>query len=325
MRVFEIPPVPPRRELKAPAVAPAGAAPARARPAAWLKQNERALWLFMAPSLVVVALVLLVPLAYAVWLSFTDVNLTREASRFVGFANYGELLGDERVWSSFLRTLAIVTSAVALEFVVGLAIAYALYNLTFGARKLLIAFFIPYVITPTVAALFLRWMVMGRFGLLSGTIMGLGFYPPDFLGSADWARITVVLADAWQFTPFMILTLYAGLNTVDASLIEAAKIDGVGPVGRLFHVMLPSIRLLIVFVLAVRFMDAFRFFDTIFVLTGGGPGTATETLTMYTYSLAFKLSDVGKASALGVLTLLFVASVTAVMLAVVFRRRGEDQ
>jgi len=307
------------------AAEPAAPAAPAGRPA-WARRQDRALWGFLAPSLALVALVLLVPLGYAVYLSFTDFNLAREASSFAGLANYRELVVDERFWSSFARTLGIVTSAVALEFTVGLAIAYSLYNLTFGARKLLIAFFIPYVITPTVAALFLRWLLMGRVGLVSGTLMGMGFYPPDFLGSADWARITVVLADAWQFTPFMILTLYAGLNTVDTSLIEAAKIDGVGPIGRLFHVILPSLKLLIVFVLAIRFMDAFRFFDTIFVLTGGGPGTATETLTMYTYSLAFKLSEVGKASALGVLTLLFVASVTAIMLTVVFRgRQGDDE
>ena len=116
-----------------------------------------------------------------------------------------------------------------------------------------------------------------------------------------------MLADSWQFTPFMILVLYAGLNTVDQSQIEAAQIDGAGIWTLLFRIMLPAIRPLIVFVLAIRLMDAFRFFDTIYVLTAGGPGTATETITLYTYALAFRLLQIGKASALGVLTLLFVA------------------
>jgi multiple sugar transport system permease protein len=155
---------------------------------------------------------------------------------------------------------------------------------------------------------------------LSGTLIGFGIFPPDFLGNPAWARTVVVLADAWQFTPFMILVLYAGLNTVDQSQIEAAQIDGAGIWTLLFRIMLPAIRPLIVFVLAIRMMDAFRFFDTIYVLTSGGPGTATETITLYTYALAFRLLQVGKASALGVLTLVFVAALTGLMIRIVYRR-----
>ena len=185
-------------------------------------------------------------------------------------------------------------------------------TLTFGVRTLNLLMFLPNIVTPVVAALFLRWIFIGRWGLLSATLIGLGIFPPDFLGNPAWARVTVVLADSWQFTPFMILVLYAGLNTVDQSQIEAAQIDGAGIWMMLFRIMLPSIRPLIVFVLAIRLMDAFRFFDTIYVLTAGGPGTATETITLYTYALAFRLLQIGKASALGVLTLLFVAVLIAV-------------
>lgn len=304
---------------------PRDAVQAVRKPARRRRSDERALWLFLAPSLAVISLVLLVPLGYAVYLSFTDYSLNGQESQFIGLANYQALILEERFWSSMFRTIWIVCAAVGLEFALGLAIAFGLYKLTFGAKSLLMLVFIPYIITPTVAALFLRWMLMGRFGLISGTLIGMGIYPPDFLGSPGWAQFTVILADAWQFTPFMVLTLYAGLNTVDTSLIEAARIDGAGRLTILFRVMLPAIRFLIVFVLAIRFMDAFRFFDTIYVLTAGGPGTATETLTMYTYALAFRFFEVGKASALGVITLLFVASVTAGMLWVAFRRRGDAQ
>ena len=106
----------------------------------------------------------------------------------------------------------------------------------------------------------------------------------------------------------------------DQSQIEAAQIDGAGIWTLLFRIMLPAIRPLIVFVLAIRMMDAFRFFDTIYVLTSGGPGTATETITLYTYALAFRLLQVGKASALGVLTLVFVAALTGLMIRIVYRR-----
>jgi multiple sugar transport system permease protein len=161
---------------------------------------------------------------------------------------------------------------------------------------------------------------VGRWGLLSGLLISLGIFPPDWLGNPGWARLMIVLADSWQFTPFMILVLYAGLNTVDQSQIEAAQIDGIGVLGLLFRIMVPALKPLIVFVLAIRFMDAFRVFDMIYILTAGGPGTATETLPMYTYSLAFRLLEVGKASALGVLILLILSGFTGLLIAVAYRR-----
>jgi ABC-type sugar transport system permease subunit len=274
----------------------------------------------MVPSALVLAAVMLYPLGYAIWLSLFNYDIGSGARDFIGPGNYAALLVDERFWDTLDRTVLIVLSAVGLEFCLGLLVAYGLYRLSFGVRTLNLLMFLPSIVTPVVAALFLRWIFIGRWGLLSATLIGLGIFPPDFLGNPGWARVTVVLADSWQFTPFMILVLYAGLNTVDQSQIEAAQIDGAGVWMLLFRIMLPSIRPLIVFVLAVRLMDAFRFFDTIYVLTSGGPGTATETITLYTYALAFRLLQVGKASALGVLTLLFVAALVAVMIRLVYRR-----
>ncbi len=284
------------------------------------RRKHTAWWLFLAPSGAVLTGVMLFPLGYALWLSLLNYDLGSGSREFIAFGNYQELLVDARFWSTLTRTVGIVLAAVGLEFCVGLLIAYGLYRLTFGVRVLNLLMFLPNIVTPVVAALFLRWIFIGRWGLISGLLIGWGIFPPDFFGDPFWARVTVVLADSWQFTPFMILVLYAGLNTVDESQIEAAQIDGAGVWMMLFRIMLPSIRPLIVFVLAIRLMDAFRFFDTIYVLTGGGPGTATETVTLYTYALAFRLLQVGKACALGVLTLLIVAMLVGVMIRVVYRR-----
>jgi multiple sugar transport system permease protein len=284
------------------------------------RKSRVAWWLFLMPSATVLTGVMLFPLGYALWLSLLNYDLGSGSRDFIGLGNYRELLDDARFWITLVRTLGIVLAAVGLEFCLGLLVAYGLYRLTFGVRVLNLLMFLPNIVTPVVAALFLRWIFIGRWGLISGLLIGWGIFPPDFLGDPFWARVTVVLADSWQFTPFMILVLYAGLNTVDQSQIEAAQIDGAGVWMLLFRIMLPSIRPLIVFVLAIRLMDAFRFFDTIYVLTGGGPGTATETITIYTYALAFRLLQVGKACALGVLTLLFVALLVAVMIRVVYRR-----
>ncbi|MDB5860534.1 MAG: sugar transporter permease [Ramlibacter sp.] len=305
-----------------PAVRPAAASAGqpRRRPA-----NRRRLWPFLLPSAIVSFFILVFPLGYALYLSLFNYYLDSGTSTFVGLGNYTDLLGDARFWSSLLRTLLIVASAVGLEFCVGLAVAWGLYRLTFGVRPLNLLMFLPHIITPVVAALFLKWIFAGRWGLLDSLLAGLGIFAPDWLGNPMWARLTVVLADAWQFTPFMILVLYAGLNTVDQSQIEAAQIDGANGWQVLVRIMLPSIKPLVAFVLTMRMMDAFRYFDTIYVLTSGGPGSATETLTLQTYALAFRLFQVGKASALGVITLVIVLALAAVLIATIGRSREKSE
>ncbi|CAH1696359.1 ABC transmembrane type-1 domain-containing protein [Hyphomicrobiales bacterium] len=288
-----------------------------------LHSEQNALWLFLVPSGLLLSCVLLFPLGYGFYLSLFDYDLGSGVANYVGLGNYTELLQEGRFWQSLGRTVMIVLSAVAIEFCLGLAVAYGLYRLTRGARLLSIMMFLPHIITPVVAALFLKWLFMGRWGLIDATLIGLNIFPPDWLGDAQWARVTVILADVWKSTPFMILVLYAGLNTIDQSHIEAAEIDGAGNWSLLFRVMLPQLRAIVVFVLAIRIMDSFRFFDTIYVLTGGGPGTATETITLYTYALAFRLLAIGKASALGVISLLVIAGMIAAMIALVHRGQEE--
>ena len=291
-----------------------------ARPRALGRQASA--WVFLVPSAVVLLAVMVFPFGYAIYLSLFDYDIGGGIYKFVGLDNYRTLLAEQEFWDSLWRTVAIVASAVTLEFAMGLLIAYGLYRLSFGVKTLNTLLFMPSIITPVVAALFLRWIFIGRWGLLSGLLISMGIFPPDFLGDPNWARLTVVLADAWQFTPFMILVLYAGLTTVDQSQIEAAQVDGAGPWTQLVRIMLPAIRPLILFVLAIRVMDAFRFFDQIYVLTAGGPGNATETITIYTYQTAFRLLQIGKASALGVITLLITAGAIAAIIATLYRREG---
>lgn len=275
--------------------------------------------LFLGPSVVLICCVMIYPLGYALYSSLFNYDLGSGIHEFIGLDNYATLFTEARFWSALGRTCLIVTCAVTSEFFIGLFVAYGLYLLVRGGRALSLLMFLPHIVTPVVAALFLRWIFMGRWGLLSSLLISFNIFPPDWLGDPSWARFTVVVADIWQFTPFMILVLLAALNTVDECLLEAAKLDGAGHWTLLFRIMVPSVWPMIAFVLVIRVMDAFRSFDNIYVLTAGGPGTATETLTMYTYTTAFKLLKIGKASALGVLTLLFVGIVAAVVITVLSR------
>jgi multiple sugar transport system permease protein len=280
----------------------------------------RSLFLFAVPSLLVLSSVLVYPLGYALYLSLFDYYLASPDRTFIGLGNYTELLSESRFWWSMLNTVIIAGTAVATEFILGFALALCLFRLTWSPKTFMVLNFLPHIITPVVGALFLRWIFVSRWGLLDATLASLGIFPPDWLGDPWMAKVTVIVADAWKFTPFMMLVLYAGLQSMDKNLLEAAVIDGASGWSMIWYIILPTLRPLILFVLAIRLMDAFRFFDSIYVLTGGGPGTATETITMYTYQLGFKLLEIGKASALGVLTLLFVSAMIGGIIFMLYRR-----
>ncbi len=282
------------------------------------------MWLFMLPSLAVMTVVLAYPLASAIYYSFLRYYLGGGAPQFIGLANYLELLADERFWGDLLNTVIIVGASVVLQLVIGLALALALYAATRGVRLISLLNFLPNVVTPVVGAIFLKWMFIGRFGLLG--------FDADLVRRISrrtgWAircgrRSRLILADTWKFMPFLMLVLYAGLQAFDTQLLEAAQIDGANAWQRLRYVILPMMKPLILFVVAIRAMDAFRFFDLVYVLTNGGPGTATETITLYTYQIGFRMLEVGKASALGVLTLVIVAAMIAGLI-VLMSRRGRE-
>jgi multiple sugar transport system permease protein len=286
----------------------------------WAETRERSLWLFVLPSALVVIGVQLYPVAYAVYLSFFDYHIGQPQAHFVGLDNYLALFGQQRVWASLRTTLILVAASLAVEFALGLLLALGLYKLTRGARLFSTLIFVPYLITPVVAALFLRWIFAARWGLADALIAAFDIFPPDWLGSPVWAFVTIIVADVWQFTPFVMLILYAGLQGIDESLLEAARMDGASGPRLVWYIILPALRPQILFVLAIRLMDGFRTFDSIYVLTGGGPGTATETLTMYTYAMAFKQLDLGRASTLGVLTMLLVTGMTLMIIMLMYRR-----
>jgi multiple sugar transport system permease protein len=281
------------------------------------------MWKFMLPSLVVMSVVLLYPLGSAIYFSFLHYYMGGGPTVFVGLQNYAELLVDPRFWGDLLNTVILVGCSVALQLVVGFALALALYALHRGVRLISLLNFLPHVVTPVVGAIFLKWLFIGRFGLLDATLISLDIFPPDWLGDPIWAKFTLVMADTWKFMPFLMLVLYAGLQSFDVQLLEAAQIDGANTWQRLRYVILPMMKPLILFVVAIRAMDAFRFFDLVYVLTNGGPGTATETVTLYTYELGFHQLEVGKASALGVITLLIVASIVGALIWSMSRRGRE--
>jgi len=183
---------------------------------------------------------------------------------------------------------------------------------------------LPMAITPAVAGLLMRWMFESNWGLVNYFLGLVGVRGPGWTGDPAWALWSIIFADVWQNTPFVILVVYAGLQSVPVEPLEAAMVDGASRAQTLTHVVFPFLRPLVLFVLIIRSMDAFRIFDQVFVMTGGGPGTTTQTITFYNYVMAFRQLRMGRASALGVITLLILSLVIGAWIYLLYRReKGE--
>jgi ABC-type sugar transport system permease subunit len=256
------------------------------------RREVRLAWALCAPALLTIAAVALFPLAWTAWesLHLHDLRMPWRGKPFLGLANYTEALGDGRFWGALWHTVFFAAVSVALELVLGLALALALHR-TFRGRGLArTTALLPWALPTVVAALVWRFLFEGTGALTDPR--------------AAW--LPVILADVWKTTPFVALLLLAGLQGIEAELYEAARVDGASAWQELWHVTLPLLRPALAVAVVFRSLDAFRVFDLIYVLTGGGPGTATEPLALYTFASLLQDLRFGYGSALSMI--LFVLS-----------------
>lgn len=274
-------------------------------PVRGIEAAERRLgWLLVAPALAVILLIALFPLGWTVWesLHLHDLRMPWRGRPFVGLGNYLEIAGDPRFWGAMGHTVFFAVVSIALELVLGLFLALAM-NRTFRGRGLVrAAVLVPWAIPTVVAALLWRFLFDAESGIANAVLLGAGIIdqPVVWLVHAATAWVPVILADVWKTTPFVALLLLAGLQNIDATLYEAAAVDGAGPGWQLRHITLPLLKPALLVVLIFRTLDAFRVFDLIYVLTGGGPGTATEPIALYTFTSLLQNLRFGYGSALSV-------------------------
>jgi multiple sugar transport system permease protein len=288
------------------------------------RQQRRDRLIFLVPSMTVLAVILFYPLAYSLGLSFYNYYLPVPRTTFVGLDNFRFILGDDAFWDALGVTARFTGAAVAIEVALGIAVALLLDTHIPCRRFVTTVVLLPMAITPAVAGLLMRWMFESNWGLVNYFLGLVGVRGPGWTGDPVWALWSIVLADAWQNTPFVILVVYAGLQSIPVEPLEAAMVDGASRAQTLAHVVFPFLRPLILFVLIIRSMDAFRIFDQVFVMTGGGPGTTTQTITFYNYVMAFRQLRMGRASALGVITLLILSLVIGAWIYLLYRReKGE--
>jgi multiple sugar transport system permease protein len=229
-----------------------------------------------------------------------------DISKFIGADNYLYMLHDARFWNALGNTAYITLVSVALELALGVGIALLInrpFRLKAVARALIL---VPWAIPTVVSAKMWEWI----FNTDSGVMNYLLGARINWLGSPFWAIHAAIFADVWKTTPFVVVLIYAGLQVIPRELLLAARCDGAGPWQIFRRITLPLLKPVILVVLIFRSLDAFRIFDTVYVLTGGGPANTTETLSIYAYKLLFQTLQFGYGSAMAVVVFLCVGLIS---------------
>jgi trehalose/maltose transport system permease protein len=279
------------------------------------RERIRSAWLFMAPMLIVLALVAGWPLLRTMWFGFTDATLADlGAAEFIGFVNYYYLLTDPDWWTAVRNTLVFTGVSLTLETILGMAIALTL-NAHFRGRGLLrAAVLIPWAIPTVVSAQMWNWMYHDVFGVINHVLQALGLIaaPIAWTASPDTALIAVIMVDVWKTTPFMALLLLAGLQMLPQECYESAKVDGVHPIKVFFKVTLPLLKPALMVAIIFRALDALRIFDLIYVMSGNNQDTMS--MSVYARQQLVDFQDVGYGSAAATLLFLIIAVITVVYL-----------
>ena len=278
-------------------------------------------WLLTAPAVVLGALLVVYPFGYNVWLSLFD-RTARRAGKFVGLDNYEDLLSDWDVYAATARTLAWTAGTVAGQIVIGLALALILDQRFRGRGFVRASLLVPYAMSVVTVVFIWKWLLNDINGIVNFTLLSLGAIgdPIVFLNGPTSAMLTVVAVAIWQATPFTVLLLLAGLQSIPHELHEAATVDGGGRSSRFRHITLPLLRPVLATIVLIKTIWTFNWFDLVWLYTAGGPADATRTLAIAVYDEGFRRFRFSEAATLGVLMF-----VCIVLLAVPLARWAERE
>ena len=272
----------------------------------------------IAPALIFVLALVVYPLVRTFWLSVHDGNLAspRTAEMFVGLEHFITILGDPDVWRSALVTALYTVLVTAISYFVGLGIALLLNNKIKGIRIARTFVTLPWAVPAVVGGYIFIWLVDSNFGIINSMLQSLGIIaaPIAWLSYGNSSFIVIVWVAIWRLIPFSVLTNLAGLQAVPGELVEACSLDGATGMQRFRYLTWPALGHVRTVTVILTFLFTFREFGQIYVITGGGPAGATETLSVRLYQQAFQFFQFGDAAALGVLMLIVSVTVTWVML-----------
>ncbi len=257
----------------------------------------------IAPSVFLLLLIGLFPLIYSLVVSFQQITMTDYDTSFAGLDNYLHLFEDARLWQSIAHTLVITVIALPLELLFGLAMAHLFLEKMPGRQIFISLIVLPTVISPVVAGATWRLLFDQRYGPINQVISWLAGHEVVLLWNITPHLVypAILICEIWQWTPFMFLILLAALSNVDKSLTEAAELDGAGFWRIFFKIVLPAIWPVMAIAILIRGVDLFKIFDVIWALTSGGPGTMTETVSIYTYVQGFQQFETSYTAAIAFL------------------------
>jgi len=295
----------------------------------WL--SDRALLNIMLwPTLALLLFMTIFPMIWSLYLAFTRYSVVRDPSwltaKGVGFANFNNLLVDPVFWQRFQISAKFVIPAVLVEFLIGFGIAFLINNLSRGREVLTTLLMIPMMLTPVVVALFWRLLFQADIGVINYLIHNvLGLPAVNWLADRNAAMVALVIVDAWQWTPFMMLISLAGLSAIPKYLYEAAAVDRASAWFKFWNITVPMVTPLLLIGLLFRLMDAYKLFELSFVLTQGGPGDFTKGLPYYLYEVAFRQFNTSNASAIGYIMLILIIALCNMLIRALNRMKAEPQ
>jgi len=277
-----------------------------------VRRDRRFGWFMTAPGLAALVLVVLFPLFFTIFTSMFEYTLVRPGyDTFVGIDNYRSALAENYFGESIWVTAKFVVAVVLIEFLIGFTVALMLNAVTRFKNVYYPILLMPLLINPVVVAQIWRMFLHPELGIVNYLIGLVGVSKVNWLGDADIAFWTVVMVDIWHQVSFMIILLLAGLSALPKEPYEAARMDGASTLQSFLHITLPLMRPVIMVTLLIRLIFAIKTFDLIFIMTRGGPGTATDLISYFIYRSAFYGLDIGQASAISVVLLVVVLALTA--------------
>ena len=293
-----------------------GPLPAPYRPGAFSLWTDRHFkWLMVAPAALLILAITVYPLVFSLWVAFINYDFSVPGHAFVGLGNFRRVLSDPVAIASTLTTVWLTIANVAIEFVIGLMLALAMVKTFRGRGVVMTVLIIPLFISPVIVGQFWALLLQRPFGptnYLLGLLLGREV-TISWLTETPWNYLAIVAADVWQWTPFMFVLLLAGLTSIPQHIYEAAELDGVNAWQAFWQLTLPQLAPMILLSLTFRLLDAVKIFDVIFMLTGGGPGTRTYTLSYYLYQVGFQQFHISQATAGSWLFLIAITLVVMVM------------
>ncbi len=268
---------------------------------------------FLLPALLTLLAIIIFPLLFTVRVSFSSWDVYQAGLDYIGARNYLRVFQDTRFWESLLRLSVMSAISVSLQYTLGFALALAVWKQTKGGRLFRVLFLVPMMTTPVVMSVIWRTMFHESLGPVNDLLSVFGIAPVPWLSSAAGAFASVIIVEVWQWTPFMFLLLLAGLVSLPREPYLAAAIDGAGPWRTFWQVTFPLMAPISIGALVIRLIEASKIMDTVYVLTSGGPGTATETPSYYIYIRGLRDFQVGYSAALSITYLvLMIVSLTII-------------